>query len=645
MSKWSAPLLVFAAACRPDGAMPPPGLDPSLSAPVDPHSAAEPDRVVVRHVGASWTVDFSKRRLAGHVVLSVDRHDPSAPLRLDVRDLDVNSIAVAPRPPDLVAGAALAEVDAAWAPTTWQTGEPDPIVGAALSIDLPPDVTLVRVDYATTQGATGLQWLEPAQTAAGTAPFLYSQSQAIHARSWIPCQDTPAVRMTYDAVVHAPASLQPLMSADRLPARPDGAHAFHMPQPIPSYLIALAVGALEFRELGPRSGVWAEPVTLERAAWELADVERMIEVAESLVGPYRWGRYDLLVLPPAFPFGGMENPKLTFATPTILAGDRSLVALVAHELAHSWSGNLVTNSTWNDLWLNEGFTVYLERRIVEEIYGEARAAMEAALGRQDLARAVEELPARDQRLVMDLRGRDPDVGISDIPYEKGALLLGALERHYTRPVFDRFLRRWFDEHAFTSVDSAELERFVRAELLAGTPEVDPPDLDAWLHGTGVGPASPPISAEPFARVDAVADAFARGADPATLEVAEFGAHQWLRLLRAIPADLPVDRIADLDRAHRLTETGNAEILTQWLQIAIRHGHRSADARLEEFLLSVGRRKFLLPLYQSLLTAGRKDEALAIYRRARSGYHPITQRSLDELLADPAGEADASAAIE
>ena len=598
----------------------------------DPHSASEPHRVVVRHVGADWTVDFERRRLEGAVTLAIERRDPSAPLVLDTRALDIESVAVARSPGDGAPSSPLAELEADWSATTWAVGKADAILGAPMTVQLPPEVDMVRIEYRTTDASTGLQWLEPSQTAGGRHPFLYSQSQAIHARSWIPCQDSPGVRVTYDAVVRTPKTVVPLMSADRVEHQA-GVSRFSMPQAVPSYLIALAVGELEFRALGDRAGVWAEPKTLPKAASEFADVEGMMKAAESLYGPYRWERYDILVLPPAFPFGGMENPRLTFATPTILAGDRSLVALVAHELAHSWSGNLVTNATWRDIWLNEGFTVYIERRIVEELFGTQRARMEAALGRQDLQRALSEIEQPDQRLVVDLSGRDPDDGLNDIPYEKGALFLETLESIYGRERFDPFLRAWFDEHAFGSVDTTRFEAFVRARLVEPHAEtIQPPDFEAWLRGPGIGPGAPDVPGNPFARVDASLTQFQRGDRAAELDVSEFTPHEWLRFLRGIDPKTTPERLEELDRAFSLTRSGNSEIVSQWLQVSITGGYHEVDERLAEFLMTVGRRKFLMPLYRRLLDAGRRDEAATIYQRARAGYHPITQLSLDALLA-------------
>lgn len=613
----------------------------------DLHSFSRPDEVVVRHLGLDWTVSFEERRLAGSATLWVERHDPTAPLRLDTRALDIERVEVGTRP--AAAALRLARVEGvAWAPAEHSLGPVDPILGRSLAVELPAGADLVRIHYRTSPAASGLQWLSPAQTADGTDPFLYSQSQAIHARSWIPCQDSPGVRVTYDAVVVVPQvegaeDRVALMSARRVepaalaPAPAPGEHLFEMPQPIPAYLVALAVGRVEFEPLGERSGVWAEPSVRPLAAREFADVERMMAVTESLYGPYRWERYDVLVLPPAFPFGGMENPRLTFATPTILAGDRSLVSLVAHELAHSWSGNLVTNATWEDLWLNEGFTVYIERRIVEALYGPGRAEMEAMLGRQDLDEELAGLRhPGDSKLHVDLRGRDPDEGLSDVAYEKGALFLLELEESYGREAFDPFVRKWFDAHAFTSVDGPEFEAFLERELVSVAeprPGKQAARPDAWIRGEGVPEGAPRPRSDAFAEVDAAIVELAGGRLRATgLPTKGWTPHQWLHFLRGLPADLPARVLGELDDAFALTRSGNAEILAQWLEVAVLRGYAPADARLEQFLRTVGRRKFLEPLYTALLTAGRKADAVRIYGQARAGYHPITQHTLDRLLA-------------
>jgi len=634
--------LPWLAGCRPDAASVPPVT--TMPAGPDPHSVARPAEVRVWHFGLDVDVDFAARTLAGTITLAVQRDDPRAPLRLDTRALLIERVEVATAPAPLRReDVVLAGFDAPWRAATWQLGAVDRHLGAGLQVELEPGVDLVRITYRTSPEASGLQWLTPEQTGDHAAPFLYSQSQAIHARSWFPCQDSPGIRASYDAQVRAPAPTVPLMAADPIPARDPNAKAFAMRQPIPAYLVALAVGRVEFRALGERTGVWAEPSMLDRAAHEFADIERMLGAIEALYGPYRWGRYDVLVLPPAFPFGGMENPKLTFATPTIIAGDRSLVSLVAHELAHSWSGNLVTNATWADLWLNEGFTVYIERRIIEALFGRERADMDAVLGRQDLDEAFAELGADDQRLRLSLDGRDPDEGLSDVAYEKGALLLRALEEAYGREAFDPFLLAWFEGHAFGSVTTVEFEAFAAEHLPAAPlPGRASVDLRAWLDAPGVPASAPVPRAKAFDAIDAVVPAFVAGElTAAALPSAAWTPQQWLHFLRALPEHTPQERLVALDAAFGLTRSGNAEILAQWLELAIRQGYRGSDAALESFLLGIGRRKFLMPLYRALLTAARGDEARKIFARARPGYHPITQASLDELL-HPSAAASATA---
>jgi leukotriene-A4 hydrolase len=618
----------------------------------DLHSFSRPEQVLVRHLGLDLTVSFEERQLMGTATLWVERRDPSAPLWLDTRGLEIEAVDTGVRPEDAGSwGRAgpegmphLVEIaGVVWKEARWSLGEADPILGQPLAVALPPGDDLVRIVYRTSPDASGLQWLSPAQTADGTDPFLYSQSQAIHARSWIPCQDSPGVRVTYDALVRVPQTpgaedRVALMSARGVRADlPAGQHRFEMPQPIPAYLVALAVGRVELETLGDRSAVWAEPSVLPLAAREFADVERMIAVAESLYGPYRWERYDVLVLPPAFPFGGMENPRLTFVTPTIIAGDRSLVSLVAHELAHSWSGNLVTNATWEDLWLNEGFTVYIERRIVEALYGPDRAEMEAMLGRQDLDEELAGLRhPGDSKLHVDLRGRDPDEGLSDVAYEKGGLFLRELEESYGRAVFDPFVRKWFDTHAFTSVGGREFEAFLDRELvqavepLPGRRAARP---GAWIHAEGVPDGAPRPRSDAFAEVDAAIAGLAGGKLKArSLPTAGWTPQQWLHFLRGLPAELPAPVLAELDAAFSLTASGNAEILAQWLELSVLRGYAPAEPRLEQFLRTVGRRKFLEPLYTALLTAGRREDAVRIYGEARAGYHPITRHTLDRLLA-------------
>ena len=559
---------------------------------MDIHSWSRPDRVRVRHLEMDLDVRFDRKILEGSVTLHLDRVSGDD-LVLDTRALTIQSI-------ENAAGFSLGAADAN--------------LGAPLTIRLEPGASWVRVHYATSPEASGLQWLDRPQTAGKRHPFLYTQSQAIHARSWIPLQDTPGVRVTFRAHVRVPQGLRVVMGAalDATPDEtPDGPH-FRMDQPVPSYLIALAAGSLAFRQIGPRSGIYAEPPVLDRAAYEFADTEAMIAAVEQLYGPYRWDRYDLLVLPPSFPFGGMENPRLTFATPTVLAGDRSLVSLVAHELAHSWSGNLVTNATWSDFWLNEGFTVYVERRVLEKLYGPARADMEAVLGRRELDREMAGLRESDRVLHIDLTGRDPDDGCTLVPYEKGALLLRTIERAVGRDRFDAFLRSYFSHFAFRSITTADFLEYIRRELPNSVP------LDEWIFEAGI----PAGAAEPYS------DAFTSIESGWPADTSAWSTHEWLHFLRTQdPPDMP-----RLDREFHLTDSGNSEILHQWLLMAVKAGYQPALPKIEPFLCSVGRRKFLKPIYTELMkTPEGQARARAIYAQARPTYHPIAQGTIDGIV--------------
>jgi aminopeptidase N len=608
-------LLLAACAAERPAPSPQPPVGTSV---VDPHSFANLDDVTVRHLSLDLEIDFEQRQLHGHATLELADHVANH-LVLDTRDLDIERVRLDDG----------TDVDII-------LGEEDPLLGRSLTVPITPETVRVTVHYSTRPEAEALQWLPPELTAGGEHPFLFSQSQAILARTWVPCQDSPAVRMTYDATLRVPAGLMAVMSATNgIEAHDDGVYTFSMRQPIPSYLLALAVGDLEFRPLGPRTGVYAEPPVVAAAAWEFADTERMMDAAERLYGPYRWERYDILVLPPSFPFGGMENPRLTFATPTILAGDRSLVALVAHELAHSWSGNLVTNATWNDFWLNEGFTSYIENRLMEELYGVAYAEMLAALDLASLRRTLSDLEpdSVDSHLVFDLAERNPDDGMTDVAYNKGASFLRSLERQVGRERWDEFLNDYFQTFAFQSIDTPTFLAFLDERLLAGDAELARrAQTDAWVYGPGLPDSLVEAQPAAFAHVGGAVGSWQDGTAAADLSTDGWTTHHWLHFLQSLPEDLSQAQMTDLDSAFGFTESGNSEILATWLGIAVREQYTSADPALESFLMTVGRIKFLTPLYQALLDADERDRALEIYERARNRHHPVTVSSLDRLLA-------------
>lgn len=567
-------------------------------------------------------VVFEQQTIQGTVILTIEQYGSSGKqLILDSRALQIDETEVSPD------GLKYREA-------RFLIGPADKILGAPLRIDIAPDTKFVKIRYSTDPTATALQWLAPEQTAGKQHPFLYTQSQAIHARSWIPLQDSPGVRVTYEARVHVPPGMKAVMGATNCPDRNDC--RFVMDQPIPSYLIALAVGDLAFQATGARTGVWAEPALLRKAAAEFSDMEKMLEAAEKLYGPYRWGRYDVLVLPPSFPFGGMENPRLTFATPTIIAGDKSLVSLVAHELAHSWSGNLVTNATWSDFWLNEGYTVYIERRILEELYGRRRAEMEAALGYQDLQEELNSHPPADQILHLNLTGRDPDDGATQIPYEKGALFLRQIEGLLGREKFDAYLKSYFDHFAFQSITTAQSLDYLKHYLFEPEPQgtdktpesrLKPSqiDINQWVFQPGLPASARAPQSEAFQAIDGQREEWLQGKN---INTTEWSTQEWLHFLRGLPQQLEPARMRRLGSDWHMTESGNNEILDQWLLMSIRNHYEPAYSRLEEFLVATGRRKYVKPLYEALDS----KRATAIYDKARPMYHPITQATIDAVMA-------------
>jgi aminopeptidase N len=574
----------------------------------------------VRHLVLDLTVDFPARTLRGSATWQLQHHGAAPALFLDTRDLHIEAVRLG---------------GPGGAPAEFELGPADAVLGQPLRVALKPDTTSVTITYQTSPGAAALQWLSPAQTAGREQPFLFTQSQAILARTWLPCQDSPGIRFTYEARVQAPAELLALMSAENPRQRnASGEYHFRMSQPIPAYLMALAVGDLAFTALSDRTGIYAEPATLPLATSEFQDLENMV-AAEELYGPYRWDRYDLLVLPPSFPFGGMENPRLTFVTPTILDGDRSLTSLVAHELAHSWSGNLVTNATWNDFWLNEGFTVYFERRIMEKLYGRPYADMLQVQGHSALLHTVEELGARspDTHLHLDLAGRDPDEGLNEIAYEKGAYLLLTLEHLVGREALDAFIKEYFTRHSFRSMDTASFVAYLRRELLDQQPGLEEKvQLNAWVHGPGIPAVAPPVGSARFEAVEAAWLSWQQGVPARTLRTAQWSSHEWVYFLRGLPQTTSAEKLAELDAAFGFTQSGNAEILAAWFPHTIAAGYAPADPTLHQFLTRVGRRKFLTPLYKALLaTPGGPARARQLYAEARPNYHSVATSTLDVVV--------------
>jgi leukotriene-A4 hydrolase len=620
------------------------GTEPVIEAPApvqwvrDVHSHARPEIARVGHVDLDLTADFDRKVLSGKATLDITGREGADQIILDVRNMDITSV-----------------TDGAGQALTWRLGADDPILGQAMEIDLRPmhegEARKLVITYSTRPDAAALQWLNPAQTAGGQQPYLFSQGQAILTRTWVPTQDSPGIRQSYTARIVVPEALKAVMSAEML--TPDGepagpgkrAYRFRLANPVPPYLIALGVGDIAFASLGERTGVYTEPSMLAAAHAELPEVEAMVDQAEALYGPYRWGRYDLLVLPPSFPFGGMENPRLTFATPTIIAGDRSLVSLVAHELAHSWSGNLVTNATWADFWLNEGFTVYFENRIMEAVYGRDRAMQEQVLGWQDLQETLADLPPADTRLKLDLEGRDPDEGLTDIAYEKGAAFLRTIERTVGRERFDAWLKGYFERNAYRPMTTELFLEDIRAHLVRGDRALEQSlMLDAWVYQPGLpSNAVAPVS-QAFEPVDAAArSVFVDGGVPPRALWDSWNTQQRQRFLSWRPEGLEAGQdwlspvqLKALDDTLGLSDEGNAEVRFAWLQIAMAHRYEPAVPSTEAFLKGMGRRKFVLPLFQTLWGEGEWGRTLArrIYAEARPLYHPVTTGSVDAVVGVP-----------
>ncbi|HKR25769.1 MAG TPA: M1 family metallopeptidase [Allosphingosinicella sp.] len=587
----------------------------------DSYSFARPEVARVTHVALDLDADFAARRMAGTATLDIQAAAGATEIVLDSKGLEIEAI-----------------TDGAGAPLQHALGAGDEARGRPLTVRI-GDARQIRIRYRSAPDAEALQWLTPDQTAGKRHPYLFSQGQSILNRTWIPTQDSPGIRQTWEARITAPEPLKVVMSGERLtpegePAGPGRrAFRFRMEHPVAPYLIAIAAGDLAFRALGPRTGVWTEPAMIEAAARELADTERMVAAAEQLYGPYRWGRYDMIVLPPSFPYGGMENPTLTFLTPTFIAGDKSLVGLVAHELAHSWSGNLVTNAVWSDSWLNEGFTSYFENRIMEALYGPRRAAQEAALSFADMETAFAE-EGREAPSTRLHGSDDPDAGVGGIVYDKGAAFLRTLERIVGRERWDAYLRSYFDRHAFQPMTSERFLADLRANLVRGDRALEERlTLDQWVYQPGLPANAARPDPAAFAAVDRALAAYNGGGAADAVPYAGWTTAERLRFLNGLPRTMSGEKLAALDAAFRLSESGNAETLFAWLQLALANRYQPAVPAAERFLARMGRRKFVSPLFETLLGQGEWGGPIArgAYARTRPGYHSVTTATVDRLM--------------
>jgi leukotriene-A4 hydrolase len=585
----------------------------------DPHSYTDLDQGRVKNMILDLRVDFSDSRISGTATLELAA-PTEGPLDLDTRNLDIREVK-----------------DAAGNPLAFSLAGADDVLGTKLTVQLPAGCETFAIDYATSPEASALQWLEPALTAGGKHPYLFSQCQAIHARSVIPCQDSPLSRFTFKCTMSVPEDLTVVMAAapgEVSSAAIEGyrSFSFNMPQSIPPYLFAFAVGNIVSRDLGPRSTVYTEPEMLEESAWEFGGVDAMLLSAEEIFGPYLWERFDFLVMPPSFPYGGMENPRLTFLTPTLLAGDRSLVNVLAHELAHSWTGNLVTNATMDDFWLNEGFTVWAERRILEKTDGVEAKSLAAALGRNGLMEAMNSfgMDSPFTQLETDSSGSDPDEFYSLVPYEKGFLLVALMEDVVGREKFDAFVKRYIEKFSFTSITTADFESFLDAELPGLAEKIN---SKKWIHEAGLPDNAPVFSSDRLVMLENLGKGWSDGTRPDVTAAADWSPEDWQIFLQSLPRTMPLDDCAWLNENFDLNSQGNAEILCNWLVIAASSGYEPAFATIGAFLGRVGRMKYLKPLYTALFAnEGTQDLAREIFASNSGSYHPIARGGLERILA-------------
>lgn len=585
---------------------------------VNNHSFSNYDSVALKHIHLDLNVDFKARKLEGKVVLSIDNSKGCSYLILDTRQLLIQKVMLEDS-----------------LETAWSMGQEEKHVGRALVIEISKKTRKVAVYYSTVPEAEALMWLDPEQTSGKKHPFLFTQSQAILARTWIPCMDVPAVRSTYTARISCDKQYLALMSAENPVAKNNnGIYNFRMDQPIPSYLMALAVGDIGFLPLGQNCGVYAEPDMLQKSANEFTSLPAMIASAGELYGDYAWGRYDILVLPPSFPFGGMENPRLTFATPTIIAGDKSLVSLVAHELAHSWSGNLVTNQTWDDFWLNEGFTVYFEERIMEKIYGKAYADMLATISFGELKLTLEDLMTNapgDTKLKLNLKGRNPDDGVSDIAYVKGCMFLRLLEEKFGRKRFDEFLKHYFNTRKWKTINTEDFLLNLDENLLSSNRKINI-NVQEWVYGIGLPEDCPKVRSTELQKVEAMASVINATKSLKGMDTTGFTTHHWLHLLRNLEPDSVSSIMRQLDTTYGLSASRNSEIQCDWYLLSVRNHYKDAEPFIEAYLMQVGRRKFLKPLYEAYAqTPEGLETGRQIYAKAEKSYHAVSRNTIREIL--------------
>jgi len=587
------------------------------------HSYSNVNKVKTVHLDLELDVNFESK-----VIYGVARHDIKQLKKVDTMILDVKNLDIQ----KITLGEKEQEVE-----TNYLLGQTDELLGQPLFVKIDTKTTKVNIYYKTTQKTEAIDWLPEALTQGKQHPFMYTQGEAILTRSWIPIQDIPSNRITYSADIKVPNNLIALMSADNpVEKNETGLYHFEMKQAIPSYLISLAAGDIVYKELGPNCGVYAEPGLIDTCAYEFEDLPEMMNAAEKIYGKYRWEQYDVLVLPYSFPFGGMENPRLTFVSPTLLTGDRSLVSVIAHELAHSWSGNLVTNSTWEDFWLNEGFTVYFENRIMEELYGKEKADILAFIEFQELQHELKVISSsefpEDTQLKLDLKGRDPDAGMTSIAYVKGAFFLKTLENYVGRLKFDQFMKKYFNEYAFKTLTTQDFESFLNRNLLL--PNKVEFNTKQWLYNPGLPSNCIKLNPPRFKKMQQLASDFYNGIKGlnSNLKRQDFLTQEWQVFIRALPAQIDTSLLIKIDQQLEFKSCGNSEIMTEWYVLAIKNNYKGVREEMYKFLTKVGRRKYIEPIYNALVQKEEDREwAIKTFEVAKSNYHYVSSNTIASIL--------------
>ena len=582
---------------------------------VDHHSYTDFSQSRIQHIDFDFVVDFAQKKLHSTAKYKLDKAQTGS-LFLDSSDLEIK------------------RVHSDGKDVEWELDLDDAVLGQRLHLKSLKDTDSFTVEYSTSPGARALQWTDPIQTAGKAHPFLYSQCQAINARTLFPCQDSPSVRITYAATVEVPKGLVAVMGAQPVETVEKDAtsiYSFEMPQPIPSYLFAIAVGNLEFAEIGPRSGVYAEPELIEAAAWEYAGNEEMLDAAEELLGPYLWDRYDLLIMPPSFPFGGMENPRLTFLSSTAILGDRSYLSLINHELAHAWTGNLVTNASWDHFWLNEGWTTYADNRISEAIEGKEKAEMLMATYTESAQQEIDFFGEDNilTQLRTDLKGLDPDASVSQIPYFKGAHFLTQLEKVVGREKFDEFIQKYMQSFQFKSITTEEFLVFLEAEL----PEaVEAVDVQNWVYEPGTPKGGFDTPSEQYDDAMQVLERFLDGKRPSKDDVDGWNRFQKMAVLQGVLGKASVEDCGYLGELFDMQNSQDSSLLTLFYQSCIKAGQQEVMPLVEEYLGRIGRELHTREIYRALSEQDwAKEETRRIFDKVKAGYHPVSAGNIEAIL--------------